>query len=180
MAKHTATPESILSTLSPEAASVLESHFRSQLASELTASLSGTAPAPKAKATKAAKPAKRTVNRQHTNDGTNRSASQFIRDCDVANPGISAKDVCVKGAEVGLNIEAPLVYNVRQLVRKAAAAAGNADEKAAEQAAAEKKAAETKAKRAENLKKAREAKAAKRAAAEAEANAKTAEAAKKS
>jgi len=168
MAKHTATPESILSTLSPEAASVLENHYRQQIASELAAGIVGSAK-PVKRASKAAKKAGPV--RQKTSDG--RSASQFIRDCDAANPDISAKDVCAKAAEAGLNVNAPLVYNVRQLARKKAAA--NQDEKAQAKAKDE-----TYQKRLKALEKARAKRAENRAKAEKEANAKTAKSSKKS
>jgi hypothetical protein len=171
MAKHSATPESILSTLSPEAASVLENHYRQQFVSELSAGLPSK-PArgrPKASGTPGKK--SRGPNRQKTNDGTDRSASQFIRDCDAANSDISAKDVCVKAAEVGLSIEPSLVYNVRQQARKKAAS-GGADAKA--------KADATYQKRVAALEKARAARKEKREAAEKAANAKTAKSAKKS
>jgi len=167
MAKHSATPESILSTLSPEAASVLENHYRQQFVSELSAGLSPKPARGRPKGSGKGEPGKKSrgPNRQKTNDGTDRSASQFIRDCDAANSDISAKDVCVKAAEVGLSIEPSLVYNVRhQLANKA---------KASDKDAAAKK-DETYQKRLAALEKARAARKANREAAEKKANAKTA------
>lgn len=169
--KHNTNAETILSTLSPEAAEQLREHFRQEVAQEIASGLTASSPSKPARRT-AGKAQKGGAARQKTNDGTDRSASQFIRDCDAANPDISAKDVCIKAAEVGLSIEPPLVYNVRQLARKKAAEAGDA-------AAQEKKAEETKAKRAAALEKARAAKKAKQAEAEKAANAKTAAKSKK-
>lgn len=130
MAKHTVTFESVLSTLSPEAARVLATHFRSQIASELVSSL-----APKAKRApavekgeKAPTAGKRTINRQKTNDGTDRSGSQFIRDYDAGNPGCTVDEVCEKAKEAGLDIKPSLVYNVRQNLRKKTAAVAAAPE----------------------------------------------------
>ena len=138
MAKHTVTFESVLSTLSPEAARVLATHFRSQIASELVSSL-----APKAKRApavekgeKAPAAGKRTINRQKTNDGTDRSGSQFIRDYDAGNPGCTVDEVCEKAKEAGLDIKPSLVYNVRNNLRKkvagVAAAAPEVNEAAEE------------------------------------------------
>jgi hypothetical protein len=145
MAKHTANPETILSTLSPEAASVLENHFRQRFVSELSAGLPGNA-----------KPAKRSGQkasvRQRTADG--RSASQFIRDCD---DNLSAKDVVAKAAEAGLTVKESLVYNVRQQARKKAEASDK-DEQV--------KKDETYQKRLKALEKARAKRAENRAAAE--------------
>ena len=130
MAKHTVTFESVLSTLSPEAARVLATHFRSQIASELVSSL-----APKAKRApavekgeKAPAAGKRTINRQKTNDGTDRSGSQFIRDYDAGNPGCTVDEVCEKAKEAGLDIKPSLVYNVRQNLRKKVAGVAAAPE----------------------------------------------------
>ena len=61
---------------------------------------------------------KRFINRQKTNDGTNRSASQYIRDVDDATPGLSVTEVIEMGVLLGLTIEPALVYNVRQNVKK--------------------------------------------------------------
>ena len=152
MAKNTANPEMILSTLSPDAASALETHFRQRFVSELSAGLPSSA-----------KPAKRSSGskatpRQRTADG--RSASQFIRDCD---DSMSAKDVVAKAAEAGLNVKASLVYNVRhQAVRKTAekAAASDKDTQA--------KKDETYQKRLAALEKARAARAANKAKRDAE------------
>jgi hypothetical protein len=170
MAKHNTNIETILSTLSPEAAEQLRDHFRQEVAQEIA---SGLVASPSKSARRTAGTAQvGGAARQKTTDGTDRSASQFIRDCDTANPGISAKDVCIKAAEVGLSIEPPLVYNVRQLARKKS----EADNDATTNVASEE---ETKAKRIAALEKARTAKAAKKTEAEAAANAKTAEKSKK-
>jgi hypothetical protein len=160
MAKNNTSVETILSTLNPEAAAALRDHFRQEVASEIASGLVASA-----------KPAKRSAGaskahvggaaRQRTNDGTNRSASQFIRDFDAANPDANAKDVCAKASEVGLTIEPSLVYNVRQLVRNKAAE-GEVDKE------------ETQAKRVAALEKARAAKAANKEAAKTAANEKTA------
>lgn len=152
MANTNKNAEQILSTLNPEAAEALRAHFRAEAAQEIAAGLTG-GPAPKARRTRG--PAKGAT-RKVTNDGTERNASQFIRDCD---DSMSAKEVVEAGAKVGLDIAQPLVYNVR--AREAKKTAEAEDSKAAEA-----KAAETKAKRQAAAAKAREARAAKKAAAE--------------
>ena len=120
------TVESILSTLSVEAISELRSHFRSEVASELTGTIKEpvtevvTKEADKKEANKKVKKvlAVKKVsgqNRQHTNDGTERSASQFIRDC---GEEMSVKDIVESASKVGLDIETSLIYNVRAQLKK--------------------------------------------------------------
>jgi len=188
MNKSTNTPaivnaSSILSALSPEAQAVLASHFRAEIVQQISGTLSPESTVSTVKAAAKSAPAKRPegtvagvgrARAQFTNDGTNRSASQFIRDTDAAFPGISAKDVVAKAAEVGLSIEAPLVYNVRQLVRNKANEAAEKDAAAVQAKSEADKAADTQALKAAALEKARAAKAEKRNVAVAEANAKTA------
>jgi hypothetical protein len=171
MAKHNTNVETILSTLSPEAAAQLREHFRQEVAQEIASGLVASSPST-SKPRRTAGSVVGGAARQRTNDGTERSASQFIRDCDAANPDISAKEVCLKAAEVGLSIETSLVYNVRQLARKKS-------EAASDEAAVAVQEGETQAKRVAALEKARATKAAKKAEAEAAANAKTAAKSKK-
>lgn len=129
MTKTNTTVATILSTLSAEAVSELRSHFRTEVATEIAAGL--VAPekpaARRATAVKAPEVKKAGPNRQRTNDGTERSASQFIRDC---GEEMSAKDVVEAAAKVGLDIEAPLVYNVRAQAKKKVEDAANAEEAA--------------------------------------------------
>ena len=146
----------ILSTLSPDAASALETHFRQRFVSELSAGLPSSAKP--AKRSSGSKATPTPTPRQRTADG--RSASQFIRDCD---DSMSAKDVVAKAAEAGLTVKASLVYNVRhQAVRKTAekAAASDKDTQA--------KKDETYQKRLVALEKARAARAANKAKRDAE------------
>jgi hypothetical protein len=111
---------SILSTLATETQEVLAAHFRQQVASEIAGTLTTkiaakpankTAKKPTEKKPTENKEGKRMINRQKTNDGTERSASQFIRDCDSS---LNAKQVCEAGKVLGLEIEPVLVYNVRK------------------------------------------------------------------
>lgn len=157
MAKHTVNAENVLSTLSPEAQSALETHFRQQVASEIASGLA----APKAKASKP----RRTVSKEE--GGVNKS--EFIRSCD---DSLSANEVVAKAKEQGIEISAPLVYNVRANAKKAEARSADADAEAKRQE-------EIKEKKRAALAKAREAKQAKKAEAEVEANAKTAAKSKK-
>jgi hypothetical protein len=101
--------------------------------------------------------AKRVINRQKTNDGTKRSASQYIRDVDEATPGLRVIEVIELGTLVGLTIEPALVYNVRQNVKKKNGTWVPNDPEAA---------ALTKQRRQAAAKKAREVRAAKRASKE--------------
>lgn len=142
--------ETILSTLAPEAVTVLRTHFLSEAAAQITAGL--TTPAPRAAQAKPRKAGKRGPGkRQVTNDGTKRNASQFIREC---KDSMSANEVVEAGKAVGLDFNSMLVYNVRAAAKKKAE--GAKDEKAAA-----KKVAETQKKRAAALVKARAARAAK-------------------
>jgi hypothetical protein len=104
--------DEILSTLSPETRSVLESHYLQQLVSEMSTKLSLDVLSTKPVSTK------RFINRQKTNDGTDRSASKYIRDIDENQPGLSASEVVKLAVSVGLDIESSLVYNVRQNLKK--------------------------------------------------------------
>jgi hypothetical protein len=105
--------DEILSTLSPETRSVLESHYLQQLVSEMSTKLSLDV-----LSTKPVSTTKRFINRQKTNDGTDRSASKYIRDIDENQPGLSASEVVKLAVSVGLDIESSLVYNVRQNLKK--------------------------------------------------------------
>ena len=108
------------------------------------------AAAPKTKAAKAAKaaPAEGHVPRERSNDGTNRTKSDFIRDQPLT---MTASEVITAAAEVGLDIAAPaLVYIVRNKMKETAAAEAAlaaAEQKKAEKDA-KKKAAEKAAKKA--------------------------------
>jgi len=153
MSTHNA--ETILSTLSPESVSVLRGHFIAEAAASLTAGLTP-APAPRATRTRTEKPASTEAKRgpgkrQVTNDGTERNASQFIRDC---KESMSANEVVEAGKTVGLDFNSMLVYNVRAAVKKKA-------ESAKDEKATAKKAAETQKKKAAALVKARAARKAK-------------------
>ena len=153
------TTVAILSAMSPAFAAQVLSTMNPAEAAATLAAMSDTTPAaaPKRRVAKEAKEEKKAgPNRQHTNDGTERSASQFIRDC---GDEMSAKDVVEKAATVGLTIEAPLVYNVRAQAKKRAENALNAEEAA-------KADEEKKAKLRANLEKARAAKATAKAEAE--------------
>lgn len=152
MTKHTVNAENVLSTLSPEAQSALETHFRQQVASEIASGLA----TPKAKVSKP----RRTASKEE--GGVNKS--DFIRSCD---DSLSANEVVAKAKEQGIEISAPLVYNVRANAKKAEARAADTEAEAKRQE-------EIKEKKAAALAKAREAKKAKKDAEVAEANAKTA------
>ena len=172
------TVATILSTLSTAAAETLRSHFREEAVAEITSTLSGNiakttpkaAPKRTEKAEKVEKVEKRGSGRQHTNDGTERSASQFIRDCG----DMSVKEVIEASTKVGLNIKESLVFNVRAQAKKKAEEAMNTEEIAKQEAERQVKDAERKATLANNAKKAREARQAKIAERKAaEENAKT-------
>ena len=134
---NTQTILSALNLLDPTASSMLRDHFRSEFVAELASSLTAapkaapapapapvTKPAPKVpnatrptpkvpnapKPDKADKPAGK---RNRTNDGTNRTASDVIRD----NPNVSAAEIVEIAKGLGLTIAPPLVYNVRQIER---------------------------------------------------------------
>ena len=113
MATNKNTAAIILSTLSEDAQAALEAHFRQQLVNELVGSVQQAKP-PRATATPAnvsSKPRGR-ASAQFTNDGTNRSASQWIRDYTTANPEVKAREVVEAAKGVGLNIKQPLVFGV--------------------------------------------------------------------
>lgn len=150
MAKHTVNAENVLSTLSPEARTALEQHYRQQVASEIASGLV---------APKAAK-GRRTVSKEE--GGVNKS--EFIRSCE---DNLSANEVVAKAKEQGIEISPALVYNVRKNAKKAEARSADAEAEAKRQE-------EIKEKKAAALAKAREAKKAKKEAEVAEANAKTA------
>jgi hypothetical protein len=151
------TAENILSTLSPEAAQTLESHFRQQVAQEISGGLAKpAAKAPKAEAK--AKPAKRGRKR----GGRDKGFSAFIRAYDaehtVDGEPVKANEVVAAGAEQGLVFSPVHVYNCRAQAKRAA-------EKVLDEKSEAKRQAEIKAKRAAAAAKAREAKAAKAEAA---------------
>lgn len=113
MTKTNTNAEQILSTLNPEAAAILSSHFRHQIAAELA----GDAPKPVARRTSGK--AKVEHKRQKSSDG--RNASQFVRDYDAANGEDSPASAVVEAAkEVGLNLTVGNVYSARQNARKKA------------------------------------------------------------
>ena len=131
--------KNILSTLSPETAQVLETHFRQQVANEIA---SGLVSSP-------AKPTRRTGPK--AGSGSKRkmvgdvSASEFIRSCDSS---MSVKDVVAKALEAGTEISEALVYNVRANAKKKAELAADAE-------ATAKKEEEKRAKKSAALEKAR-------------------------
>lgn len=141
----------ILSTLSAESVGVLRTHFLAEAAATLTSSVNGHASTPSTPRVHETSKRRGPGKRQITNDGTERSASQFIRDC---KDTMSANEVVDAGKEVGLEIAPALVYNVRNQAAKKAEAAADETAKVA-----------TNKKRAAALKKARAAKAAKATAA---------------
>jgi hypothetical protein len=153
------TAENILSTLSPEAAQTLESHFRQQVAQEIAGSLTKPA-ARKAErpVIESSQPRKGKGKRGKRDKGF----SAFIRAYDaehtVDGELPKANDVVAAAAEQGLTIKPFHVYNVRNQAKKAAAKALDAEAEAQRQE-------EIKAKRAAGLEKARAARAAKAAAA---------------
>jgi len=155
----------ILSAMTPDfAAQVLSTMSPTEAAATL-AEMNGSTPAP---ARRTEKTGTKSLRGQVTNDGTNRNASEFIRDCDAS---LSAKEVCEAAAAVGLVFKDTYVHNVRAMAKKKAAETVTAEEAAkADEAKKEKLRA--------NLEKARAAKAAKKAEAEAAANAATAKASK--
>lgn len=155
MAKSTVNAENVLSTLSTEARTALELHYRQQVASEIASGLA----APKAPK------ARRTVSKEE--GGVNKS--EFIRSCD---DDMSVKDVVAKAAEAGIEISAALVYNVRANAKKAEARAADVEAEAKRQE-------EVKEKKRAALVAARAAKVAKKEEAEKAANAKTAAKSKK-
>ena len=133
---------------------MLRMHFRSELATEITSGIMNPVVKPTRRTASAAK--RSGPNRQVTNDGTERSASQFIRDC---GDEMGAKDVCAAASSVGLTIDPPLVYNVRAQAKKRTEKAAPVEESA-------KSAEDKKVKLRENAAKARAARAAKKAKAE--------------
>lgn len=149
---NTPNAESVLSTLSEETRSSLETHFRQQIASELTGGVSEPRKRPGRPAgSKAAKSGRGRGKRLMTNDGTERSASQFIRDC---KDSMSAKEVVEAAKEVGLNIAPALVYNVRKNAEKKAAEAKPAKAPKAKADKADKKESKASPKQLAALKKA--------------------------
>lgn len=126
MSNNTFSVENFLATISPEMRTQLTTHFqevaRAEIISQLNQGLmTPTAvkvKSPKSKANKV-QGDKRVINRQVTNDGTERSASQFIRDLDKTTPGLTGPQVIEEAAKLGMEISGPLVYNVRQGVKKA-------------------------------------------------------------
>jgi hypothetical protein len=128
---NTSNVSAVLSALSPEAVSELESHFRRQFAHELIGGHVSAAPSPKATRAKGNPSPRKT-----TSDG--RTASDFIRDCSL---DMSPKEVQTAAADLGLEIALPLVYAVRKAAAKKAeaAAAEAAEAKKSRKAAADKK-----------------------------------------
>lgn len=159
----------ILSTLSPEAAQTLESHFRQQVAQEIAGGLAK----PAKPARKAERPVAEASQPRKGKRGGKRDKgfSAFIRAYDaehtVDGEAPKANDVVAAAAEQGLTIKPFHVYNVRNQAKKKAEAALDAEAEA-------KKAAEVKAKRQAAAAKAREAAAANRAAKAEAANKQTA------
>jgi hypothetical protein len=111
MSKNISAVDAILSTLSDGAVASLRNHFRGEFVNELSSGITPERPAH----SKAAKDPseKRHINRQMTNDGTNRTASAWVRDCDLEK----ATDVVEAAKAVGLDINVALVYNVRKNVK---------------------------------------------------------------
>ena len=127
----------VLSHLSPEAQALVRAEVRAEVALELAGQPAVKTRKPRSEAKKvAAQPkARKSRSRQLTNDGTERNASQFIRDTDDAHTGdepMKAKEVQAAAADVGLTIAIPLVYNVRKNRAKAEAKAAAAASAAAD------------------------------------------------
>lgn len=147
MTNKTNTTAAILSNMTPEfAAQVLSTMTPTEAASTLAQMNGSTAPVRRTEGT-----GTKSLRGQKTNDGTDRNASQFIRD---QNPSLSAKEVCAAAAAVGLTFNETYVYNVRAQAKKKAEENVSAEE-------ASKADEEKKAKLRENLEKARAAKKAK-------------------
>lgn len=116
MTKTNTNAEQILSTLNPEAAAILSSHFDRLARHQIAAELAGNAPKEVRRTSGKAKVEHR---RQKSSDG--RNASQFVRDYDAAHGEDSPASAVVEAAkEVGLNLTVGNVYSARQNARKKA------------------------------------------------------------
>lgn len=151
--------ETILANLAPSATEILRSHFRAEVAAEISTGIITEKPQPKRTKTITAVTDKKRgpQNRQHTADGV--SSSQFIRNC---CPDMSAKEVVEAGAKAGLVFSTSLVCNVRAAAMKKA-------EKELTEKEIEQKNTERKEKLKQNLEKARAKRIANKAARDAEA-----------